>query len=233
MPTSTTPAEATVSYSLVFVNQTGRSADVCLFQTGPDSGEPPLAPLAWLARKTYPPATVVFRWSRDYQLVWGDGGALVPGSIFLPSELWQANIATGTGVILRYADGMYWFEPDPAKPLPGNLTVKVASVGHEPAAIGIGMNGHTTMVTMAEPNTLTTFGAPHTYSIAFGDFTEGEVLDPNAIPNAYLLTYPSGVFSMTAILEADGTWLVRPTSVVNARHAAARAADPSARWGAR
>ncbi|HEX8255352.1 MAG TPA: hypothetical protein VF846_19590, partial [Thermoanaerobaculia bacterium] len=45
----------------------------------------------------------------------------------------------------------------------------------------------------------------------------GEVLDITSLTDKAEIKFPSGVYSMTAILREDNTWSVMPTSAANKR----------------
>jgi rhizosphere induced protein len=222
------PPQGSATYSLIFLNETPRGGSLGVFQPYPDIFNPTLVPVCWLAHTADPGYRVTFEWSLDYQFVWGYIGSLVPGVFFVAAQRVQADVDAGDGVILEFHDGVYEFVADAAGPVPGRLTIQVDSMGPESVAVGIGMAGHATGVAAAYAN-LELELEPHAqYWIALGDYAQGEVVDLNTITNLCEVLFPPGVFSMTAILNADHSWTVKPTADVTTSLSEARGGDPNA-----
>jgi len=220
-------------YSLTVINQSPNLGDFCVYQTAPDMSDPNILSLAWFAKKAQPTTKVKFTWTLDYSFIWSETGTLVPGVMFDASQVWAADLSTKNQVTLTNDGGAFTFENLQAGPKPGTLYIKQdASIPFNSVAVGIGMSGAGTFVTQAQPNYTSMFSPHPKYWVTFGNFEQGEVLDTtNIVSDSAEIDFPVNVYSMTAILQADNTWKVMPTSEVNAAYAAARERDKHAVWG--
>ena len=215
-------------YSLRVVNQSTNFVDMCVYQDDPDLGVPDVMSLAWFAKPAYPSTTVNFRWTIDYSFVWSETGELIPGVFFDASQVWPADpsvvkpsTADTAGNQVGYAHpsrSAYTFTSTPTSGAKvGTLYVKEASdLPLKQASVGIGMSGSGTFAVQAQPNMNLTFTPHPVYYLAAGTFAQGEVLDIGSITNSVRIAFPPGTFSMTATLQADNTWKVQNSALVNA-----------------
>jgi rhizosphere induced protein len=225
-------ADGGVTYTVNFINNSVDQGDVCIFQQDPDISNPNVLSLAWFSKLVFPTTTVKFQWQINYSFVWGETGTLVPGVLFDASQTWGADLSTNNKVTLAY-QGAYTFENQTKGPQPGTLYIaEDSSLPINQASVGIGMSGAGTFVVQAQPRLNLTFTPHPRYWIAFGNFTQGQVLDIGQISNPFELDFPPNVYSITVTLNADNTWSESTTPEANAHFLRAKSKDPKALWGA-
>lgn len=212
--TPTVDAQAgAVQYSVIFINNSNNQGSACLYQRDPNIGIPNVMSLAWFARTSFPTTKIQFQWTIDYCFVWSQTGQLVPGVVFEASQVWPADLSNTNQVTFTNQGGAYTFLNQMAGPQQGSLFIRVDNtVPPYQAAVGIGMSGAATFATQAQPNWSLVFTPHPQFWIAFGNFTQGEVLDVEAISNPAQIQFPANVYSMTATLNPDNTWTIQPTS---------------------
>jgi len=219
-------------YTLRFINNSQNTAVACVYQTDPDIGVPNVMSLAWFAKGAAPTTHVAFTWQIDYCFVWSEVGTLAPGVMFDASQAWDADLLASNQVSFTCQGGVYTFANQQAGPSPGSLTIlEDSTLPANQAAVGIGVSKKPAYVVQAQPNWNLTFRPKPRYFITFGTFLEGEVLDVQSISHKAEVRFPPNVYSMTAILNPDNTWNVKPTSEVNALYLAARSRGQAGQWG--
>ncbi|QRK09334.1 hypothetical protein JQX13_04080 [Archangium violaceum] len=221
-----------VNYSLLFVNNSTNLGNACVYQTDPDIGVPNVMSLAWFSKTTAPTTKSRFTWTVDYDFVWSEVGVLEAGVLFEASQSWRADLSTTNRVGFTHEGGAYTFTNQSKGPKSGTLYIaQSASIPLKQAAVGIGMSGKGTFVVQSQPNLNLTFTPHPKYWITFGNYDQGEVLDIGAITNPAEIEFPPGVYSMTAILNKDNSWTVKPTSEVNKAFLRSRQENRMAQWG--
>lgn len=192
--------------SLNVINNSFSMTSACLFQQSQQDG---LYPVVWFSRRMYPNTSVRFAWSNnDYSFVWSETGQLVPGVTFSPSQ--GITAATGNKVTLSVTDGAAQFDsPTPFPSQPNSLTINSApNVNPGRYAVGVGLSGSSVYVAQAQPNMAALFSPPSNKVWLFaGDCETGDVLN-EFVPNTVEIVY-AGQTQATAILQPDGTWMVR------------------------
>lgn len=220
-----------VQYSLIFVNNSTQTGDACVYQQDPNITDPNVMSLAWFSKKAAPTTTVQFDWTIDYSFVWSETGQLRPGVMFTASQTWAADLSTTNQVQFTNLGGAYTFQNQTQGPQQGSLYIlEDNTIPPNQASVGVGMSGSGTFAVQAQPNTTAIFTPHPQYWITFGNYVQGEVLDITTISSAANIVFPPSTYSMTAILNADNTWTVQPTSSVNAALVAGREHDRSLRW---
>jgi hypothetical protein len=207
-------AKVMATYSLTVENRSLRSGNICVYATSPDSKKihRDLLSLAWFSKAAHPKTDVRFEWDLDFSFVWSQTGELFPGIRFVASEIESAepgNIKKEK-ICFDNEDDAYRFKASRrANESPtGNLCIATsATVPNNDAAIGIGISGKPALVVAATPNYTFTF-IPHLrYWLAFGTFTEGEVLDLNAMTSEiHEITFPSNVYNKIVRLNERNLW---------------------------
>lgn len=221
-----------VQYSLVFVNHSSQLGSACIYQQDPDITIPDVMSLAWFAKAAAPTTKVVFNWSITYDFVWSETGNLVPGVIFTASQTWPADLTSTNQVTLTQAGGAYTFQNQRPGPRQGTLYItEDGTLPANAASVGVGMSGFGTFAVSTQPNNNLTFTPHPQYWITFGNYVQGEVMDIGSVNNPAQIQFPPNVYSMTAILNADNTWTIQPTSQVNTLFAAARVENAELAWG--
>jgi rhizosphere induced protein len=193
-------------YELIAVNNSPDTATFCLYQFDESAT---LFPAAWFTKMAAPTSRVYFRWTIDYDFVWGETGQLVPGVIFDSAQIWNANLTTQNKVTLGNEGGAYTFSDLTQGPQSGTLSILCdTTVPMNMLSAGIGMSGSATSVAQAMPNMSFQFTPQPQYRLAFGNFTGGQVLDAETISNPATISFGPSIYSLTATLNADGTWTI-------------------------
>lgn len=217
---------------LHFVNDSTNKGDVCVFQSDPNLGVKNVFSLAWFTKATEPTTKVKFTWEILYNFVWCETGVLQPGVKFDASQAWPANLQTNNKVTFTRPQNAYTFKDQMKGEPTGSLIIQQDNtIPLKQASVGIGMSGQGTFAVQAQPRLKLTFSPKPKYWIAFGTYEEGQVLDIQQITDKAEIVYDPGIYSMTAILNNDNSWTIKPTKEINAAFLSAREQDPAARWG--
>lgn len=195
-------------YSVTVNNRASHSAYFMVFQSDPTSWAANALSLAWFSKYSNPSPTsrIKFQWTVDTGFSWAETGELKPGIQFAASETYDPT--GGNNMITLDYNKAYQFVnptkgPDPARfYLAESANIPIKS----DASVGVTMSGSTVYAVQARPNQNLTFSPHPKYYIAYGDYLEGDVLDVSAINNPLELPYPTGIYSLTTTLNADGTW---------------------------
>lgn len=201
-------------YSLWFVNQSVSAGKVCVYQ---DDGNVTFSQsnpkvLAWMLTGANPSVKVNFKWGTDYDFAWFDYGS--PRS----QEIIDANLTTGESVTFAMNQYGYYFKtPNPNAPS-GQLSVQ--SDGSIPAintaVVGIGMHDSGTFSFPAGPNLNFVFtpvqDADLVYWISFGQypFEVNDPIDVSTLNTSAQISFTSGVYTMTAVLNSQNQWSIYP-----------------------
>ena len=197
------------SYAVNFNNNSANAGSVCLYQAGTNANMPGM-PLAWMCQPSNPGTSGSFRWTIDYEFIWGQTGTIVPGVILLPSQMMSAD-PNGMNQITftQQSPGMAQFTNPTQGPPAGSLIIRQdASIPLNQMAVGISMSGAGTFAVQAQPNITAVFTPRPSYWITFGMYTAGQVLDPGSTTNAAQITFPPDVFMMNATLNPDNSWTI-------------------------
>lgn len=210
----------TQEYNLWFVNQSDLGGKVCVYQDKSNvkfnRADPKV--LAWALTGANPSTVVRFTWTIDYNFVWFNYAPI------RSQQIEPADLNTTNSVVLSRNQYGFYFRP----PQSGNahqfLISQDASLPSvSKALVGIGMGGAGTFAYPVMPNNQLTFTPVGTlsYWITFGQYTF-EVNDPLTIPilnNPKQITFPYGVYEMTATLNKANDWNITPN--INSRDAVA------------
>ena len=196
-------------YTLCFINQSGYPGKVCVYQ---DSGNvafnqgTPLM-LAWMVTGANPLVQVNFKWQTDYNFVWFDNA--VPQT----QQIVAANISTGNSVPLSWNQYGYSFQ-NAQTASAGLLSIaadaSIPTVNN--AFAGIGMHGAGTFASDARPNMQSSYtpaaDGKLVYWIGFGTpFVLNEPINLATLSIKPLqISFPPGVYVMTAILNSQNLW---------------------------
>jgi rhizosphere induced protein len=201
-----------MNYQLNFKNNSSQTGNACVFQTDPDLGVYNVMSLAWFAKSAFPTTSIQFTWSIDYCFTWSRQGTLTPGVVYQAAQTWTADLSTKNAIDFRKDISLdaYTFENQTAGPQEGNMYIyEKKTVGINECSVGIGMSGSGTFVVASQPNMQLQFTPHPKYWITFGSFTQGEVLDIEAITStAQELAFPVNDYSLNVTLNADNTWSV-------------------------
>lgn len=199
------------NFELIFKNNSSNSGDVCIFLQEPNEND--LQSLVWLSKDANPNTTVTIQWAVDYNVVWSEtevkNGITITSSQVLPAGIEQDNEITLT----KKDDAYQFINQTTNSGLDGMITILCDnSVVANQATIGLEISGKLAISTPAIPSFSSMFTPNNQYWIAFGNFTEGEILDTETFTKAAEIDFSSGVTNMTAILNADDTWTIEPTN---------------------
>ena len=200
-------------YVLHIENQSTNFFDFAVFQRVPDTTVRDVFSLAWFAKPAYPTTTLTFTWEIDYSFVWDETGRLEEGVVFDASQSWKADPSDPAlnKVGLDHIDGAFTFDRETGAAANGLYIKQGPHIPMNTASVGIGMSGRGTYAVQAQPNLELKFEPHPNYWVAAGNFVEGQVLDMETVTNVAEVPYANNFFEMTATLQADNSWNVRPT----------------------
>lgn len=194
-------------YTLEFINESSTAGAACLYQTAP----PGLQSLAWLVREVAAatadtPGTASFAWTPSYGYMFMEQSS--SGTSF--AQVMSADPAGPDNAVTFTVTNAGYAFVDPTAGTAGSLTITESSN----VLVGFAMYGAPLFGATPASTTLTlpATAAP-AYQLAFGSFTPGQVMPaPGTTPAPVAVTFPSGVFSMTATLSAANVITVVPTT---------------------
>ena len=195
---------------LFFVNNSGSSGKVCIYQPESNAGFPGnVEVLAWLMAGANQSAVIRFSWTTDYNFAWFDNGS--PRS----SEIIPASLNTANLVRFSRNQYGYYFQP-PTKGSAANLSIQsdITIPVVDNTVVGFGMGGAGTFVAPALPNLNYVFtpvaDVDLAYGITFGaySFGVGDPINIDTLNNPGKIQFPYGVDTMTATLNSANTWKI-------------------------
>ncbi len=201
-------------YNLWFVNPPassgGSGGHACVYQDkGNVASNQEFSLLAWMLTPLNPGVTVRFIWTIDYDFAWFDYTNKT-------QQIKPADLSNNNLRILSYNQFGYSFKPpqqhDPSGTLYINQDQNIPPV--DSTYVGIGMHNAGTFAHPASPNLNLKFtpSSELTYWISFGQYIF-EVNDPISAANMNnpgKISFPPGVYSMTATLSTNNTWSIKP-----------------------
>jgi len=221
-------------YSITITNHSAHPDYFMVFQNDPGSLAPNAMALAWFSKYSNPGplATVKFDWSIDWGFSWADTGELSPGVHYAASEVLPAD--GFNKITLDYNRAYLFTDPenagDPSRfYIEESPTIPVNSN----ASVGITMAGQTVYAVQARPNSNLTFSPHPVYYLAYGNYSEGLVLDLSSINNPLELKYDTGINALAVTLNPDDSWgPVTTLAERNTRFLMARRENPAIQWAA-
>lgn len=189
------------AYSLTIHNDSGvPNSRAVVFQQDPTLPSDVVS-LAWLSKVCQPGTELTYNWTLDFNFVWGQTGTLKPGVNYSAGQVIPADLINNNQVTLSYPAGGFQFGPTSAGPRAGSLFVNesndVPGFGSaEQGSVGIGMFGHGTFVTPTSPTGMggVEFTVHPQYWVAFGNYTQGDVVDVSVLLVPTQVRYPAGQF---------------------------------------
>lgn len=196
-------------YSLWFVNQSGSAGKACVYHDSsnikPSQSNPVV--LAWMLTGVNPSVWANFIWTTGYNFAWFDYDSPQTQQII------TANIDTDNSAPLSYNQYGYSFGKTKSD---STCQLSVQSDGSIPVdnntVAGIGMHGAGTFAFPSQPNVKFSFAptpdAKLVYCISFGAyvFEVNDKLDTDILNPPGKITFPSGVSTMTAVLDSSNKW---------------------------
>jgi hypothetical protein len=198
-------------YSVNFINNSQNQGSACLYQqsTAPSYGQP-VFPLAWFVRSSFPGSQNNFQWTLEYSFVWAQTGMLMPGVTFSAAQQVSADPTGNNLITFTQQNGNFQFGQTQRGYQSGMLAIQSdMMVPPNQASVGIGMSGFVTFATQAQPNMTNVFTPNPIYWLTFGNYQQGQVLDPGNTGNAVQLNFSAGVYVLTVTLNPDNTYTVQ------------------------
>jgi rhizosphere induced protein len=200
-------------YSLWFINQSTAAGMACVYQDLANINSPTnVDTLAWMLAGVNSSVMVKFIWRTNYNFSWFDYAN--PRT----QQIIDADLNDKNSVVLtQNFYGFYFSEPiktDSRNTLTVNQDGTLASVTS--AVTGIGMGGAGTFARSVAPNVKSVFStvgdSSLVYRISFGyyDYDVNDRLDLSELNLSQRISFPAGVYEMTAVLNAQNVWKVYP-----------------------
>ena len=197
------------TYTINFDNNSNSSGNFCIFQRDPNSLNHGVFVLAWLVQFVNAHSKLPISWNTDVYFFWAKTGTLAPGVIFNAGEALQTSMTENNAVTLTKEDGNYKFAGQKNWHQQGMLSVTSDNTtAINQASVGIGMSGAGTFAVQAQPNMTFLFSPGAEYWVTFGDFQQGQVMDPTEFINSVKIVFPYGIFTMNVTLNMDNTWII-------------------------
>lgn len=197
-------------YQINFINNSVNSGDVCVFQQVPNAYANDWVSLAWFSKKSNPNVHINFTWTIDYSFQWAQTGQLNNGVVFKANQSIPADLNSQNQVSFDQNNYGYLFNNQATGGQSGDLTIlTTANIPNYDASVGIAMSGNSSFAKQATPNSTFIFEPHPCYYIAFGTFETGAVLDTSVQYGiSKKIVFPTGVYSLTATLNADNSWTI-------------------------
>ena len=201
--------------TVLITNNSTSITNLVLYQDAKEWGVPNAQSLAWAVFPTHPGTSFTDTWGPEYMFTAGPTGVLKPGVTF--AGAWNQFLNPfpgGDSALFQFdADNGYSFATPTSACPDGQMCLQEDGSLPDDNSTSVGFNmgnNGTVFAVQASPNTQLEF-APHpNYWVTAGTYVQGEVLDPNQLTNSAPIEFPTGVTTMTATLNADNTWTVRP-----------------------
>jgi rhizosphere induced protein len=211
------------TYNLTCINNSSNTGSFLIFQQEPRP-RANIFPLAWFAQVAAPTTRIKFTWTLDYSFVWSQTGTLETGVYFAASQTWSADLTEKNKVTFTDEGHIPTFINQTRAPVPGSLIITTdASIRHKTFSVGVGMSGAGTFVTQAQPNWNLTYTPHPKYYVAFGDYTQGDVLDVQNMSNVQEIEFEPNVYSKVVTLDKQNGWRAPDLAMFNVERVAARA----------
>lgn len=196
-------------YSLTLKNASAQAYTFYVFQKEPDQNAANVFSLAWFASPfaMVPGNQITFRWTIDYNFVWGATGTLMPGVTFHASGTVDADPAGNNTTDFTIDPGPHLSKPSKGKPA-GSLVIQDGDgVPNGTFSVGIGMSGAGTFAVQAGPNLNHVFTPTPTYYIGAGQNVHvGDVLDIVTSNPVEKVEYGRNIYDVDYTLQDDNKW---------------------------
>jgi hypothetical protein len=197
------------TYTIYLTNNSSSQQSFSVFQQKPNSPNHDVFPLAWRTESAAPHAKVPISWNDDLYFFWAKPGELKPGVIFNAGEALKTSMTENNAVTLTKENNNYKFTDQKNWHQQGLLSVTCdATTAIRQASVGVGMSGAGVFAVQAQPNMTFLFSPHPEFWVTFGNFQQGQVLDPSEMHDAVQVVFPHGIFSMNATLNPDNTWTI-------------------------
>jgi rhizosphere induced protein len=194
-------------YQIVITNSAPVTKGFCVYQQGPTDIITDHNALAWRPTTVAPGSTNTVSWEEKYSFAWGNTPTFHAGSVFTPSQMLDAGLNSNNAVNYNCQNGVYSFSSPSTQSPAGNLYVNIgADVPGGDTAVGVGVDGSPVFAMRVRPGMGYMFTSGNSIWLTTGNYTEGQVLDMSNMQNTVQVSFPAGVYTMYATLNADNTW---------------------------
>ena len=206
-----------IPYLVQFQNDSPNSGSFCLIQSFAKTNESSFL-VAWITRKCHPGTTITYRWKPDWNMVWCQTEILSPTAEFSALQVVEADPDNPekNHITLTRQDGAYRFVPDERQASTGTFCITAdCSIPNHQVSIGIGMAGFPSILIQAGPNRSYSLDSHIDYWACFGDYEQGQILDPNILKQAFRLDFPVNVNALSLTLNEANQWscaIMKPLS---------------------
>ncbi len=196
---------AALDFTLEFYNDSDHKGVAMIYQQHSNLNLSS-ASVAWQAATVRSGKNTTFLWSDDYRVSHSNTQELTIGSIYEPTVSLSVNYAPGVQVSLS-GDGVFSQTGQGGMVPPGSIQV-VTPTGTSPFLVGLGTSGKPSLVVEIQPFMQWTYQPTYTYKVAFGNFTEGMILNADLITDSVEVTFTGSTTNHVVRLNADGTMVV-------------------------
>lgn len=206
-----TSALYSTEYTLEVRNNSTSVQDFVVYQSDPNLNANNASTLAWFVAPLKANARTDLSWNPDYSVSLSDSADLKVGAVYRPAQTLPVSPGApgDDGVDLSYIGGVLGM--DRAKSLDqskGTLSLEEPrKIPRDDGSVALGMAGRPAFAWKAEPNHTLRFTPHPEYWITAGDFTQGEVINPQTVSNPLPLHFGKEA-ALKVTLHEGGHWTV-------------------------
>ena len=173
-------------------------------------------PFVWLTTRVRWGKSSAITWTPQWQFVYAEVDQFDLPPILTPGEFLNADFNRDSVTLTYDASNGPAFKDLTRNPFAiGALEINCdETVPQNGVAAGIGMADAVVGLRMCWPNSKWAWNPEKdlTLWIAFHEtFTTGQLLDTTIIGETAVISFPPNVYSLTAVLNRDGSWTIAPT----------------------
>ncbi|MCP4291393.1 MAG: hypothetical protein GY780_06110 [bacterium] len=191
-------------YTLEFYNDSDHKGVAMIYQQ-PSNLNLSSASVAWQAVKVRSGKNTTFQWSDDFRVSHSNTHEITIGSIYEPTVTLSVDYAPGVQVTLS-GDGVFSQTGQGGLVPEGSIQV-VTPIGPY-SLVGFGSSGKPFLLVEIAPYMQWTYKPTFTYRVAFGNYSEGMVLNTDLISDSIEVPYSWPTTNHVVRLNADGTMVV-------------------------
>ena len=203
-----------VKYSIKCVNNSAASWYFYIYQRMLNQADSGIYSMAWMASpyKLSVQSYITFTWSADYSFFWFDTGALQPNVIPFAGGIQDAALPLANYTAFDVKNDT----PQLAVPTGSDVQDQFsilpgADIPNGVFSTGIGMSGFATFVQQSFINVMQSFGTNASFWVAAStnQVNVNQVLVQTDSLNSISFSFPSNIYSLTAVLQANNTWILQ------------------------
>lgn len=208
------------SYSLTVINNSELDRPTfAVFAKLPEDSAYDTLSTAWLTQPINATNQYVFTWDITWGFVWSAQGTGA-GYQWNASGKLPANPNSQTDCAASFSyNGDFQLTATPSEPKGDTLWItdqpNIPVPSKQKSSVGVSLSGSPACVTNAGPNLGQTFTLHPTYYIDAGNYVQGQMVSGSSVTAYQQLAYTGGNTALTAILNQDNTWSIKPSGTVN------------------